>query len=408
MRHGLTAALCLLACSQAAAEPVFRSIGKPVADQTTSRIATVGDRLFEYVSQMYFDGKTWTPMTDDESVALDNGFVINAVAAAGKTFRFVLNGKRCPGISVFSEDGYYGTYSGEDANAWSASYTDGRKVVLNVGYQVRIGDLGTPSPLDSCRPLGLKPVGPKGDWVHAYIAIPGGLLYGGRTSDNARCAALRILEWDTGSVQTLELPNCANGLVTEYYAYAEWNGEILIGNFPRGTLYAFDPEQRTVRETDIAHPRPDDLFDFRGRPYRESQALAVHDGKLYVGMYPWAEIFVFESSGQVSVTRLIPEPTTKGAELMPYATVMSQAALKSLDNAYRGVSEIPHEIEQRLRSEALTYHNWSQRASSFAVLGDRLCVSTGNLSGYAYDKERHPIPEEVARQYGEVHCVDTP
>jgi hypothetical protein len=382
--------LCLIsACAWSSAHALdLENIGKPTEGQYTSRLTTINGELFEYVSQFFYRGGAWRPMRDDERAAVDGGLIVNVAMVNRKTYKFTIRGKTCPGLSVFSDDGYHGSFTGADTEQFSGTYTDGKLIIANVQYRIFVGDMPPARRVGECFELPLDRVGPEGDWIYAYHPLPGGVLFGGRAGDDRECAPLRVLDAATRAIETIELPDCRNGLVTEFYAFAEWQGEVLIGNFPLGTLYAFNPTMRSVRLTDYGRLQPDDLVRADGLPYRESQSLLVHDGKLYIGMYAWAELFVYDQAGNLTLTRMLEEPRAKGAELMPYAAA------------------ITHGIGGRSGEDDYRDREWSQRISSIAVVGGRVCTSTGNRSGLRYDPIQHPIPERAAAKYGEIFCIN--
>lgn len=392
--------------------PVFKNIGKLIPTQSGSSIANISGRLYEVVSQSFYGHakwkfwkrNSWKQWPGTHGPQIDGGRVINLQRRNGKDYRFVIDGVKCEGISVFSGDEYLGTYQNKDWSDWGAVYTDGKIVAINAGHRMHVGPLASPTNFDRCRALNLKTVGPP-DWVYAITPIRGGLLYGGSSMPPySGCAKLRFLDVKAFDVQSIDLPKCSNLLVSEYYSFAHWGKEILIGEYPYARLYAIHPDTRKVHLTDLVPVRPEDHW-FKTLPYRESQSVLVADGVVMVGLYPWAELLVLDGK-KIGVVRPLKYPKKAGPDFAPYETIMRQNLLHKT-----GASKLTDLTKEQLidaRNHALYIDSWSQRIPSVVAFSGRICLSTANFTGYPFDPRIHPIPIDVGRKYGDVFCADIP
>jgi hypothetical protein len=219
--------------------------------------------------------------------------------------------------------------------------------------------------------------------------VSGGLLYGPSLDDLTSCTNLVELNVSTRQTRAIPLTACPPGFVTEIYSLTPWRNEILVGAFYVGRLYAYSPTANATRLTTFGMPRADDLPDpLWGGPYRESQSVVVSGGRVMMGMYPWAELFIQDSEAAApTLHRFFAQPG-KGLEFAPYATRLAAAS---------GVPSGPYEDRA-----------WSQRVPTIAVLSGRVCASTGNRSGDSQQTWVNAIPPAEARPYGEVFCADVP
>lgn len=367
----------------------FTSIGKPSPSQFTSSIANLNGKLFEFVSRSVYDDGRWRSLTPGELPIPDDALPISIVSAGGNHIVFTIYGGRCDGISVYSDSGYHGTYSGEDWQKWSEMWTDGRTIAMNVGYRLLSGPLPPPTS-DACAPLHLETVPATADnWIYAARSVGGLLLYGGSEVSRNSCASLLISDLDLMTTREIPIKDCKPGFVTEVYSFTRWRDEILIGNFPEGALYALDLGSDATRKTAFGAALPDDGVDpLWNGPYRESQAVVVSAGRIFIGMYPWAELFIHEGEAPATVLRLIKRPEKTGGEFAPYATRLAATA-SSLKDPYAD-------------------RTWAQRIPTVVVLSGLVCASTGNRTGENLDRWRSVVDEDDVRPYGEVFCASLP
>lgn len=367
----------------------FATIGKPAAGQFTSSIANLNGRPYEFVGRSVFDGGGWRSLRADELPVPSDALPISIQSVGEATFVFSIYGSRCEGISIYSTSGYHGSYRGADWQQWSALWTDGRSIAMNVGYAVRVGPLPPPT-REACVPLVLTDsTGGGRDWVYAMTSLGDDLLYGGSEDERDTCSAMFVLNLKAARAQKLRLKECAPGYVTEIYSFTRWRGDILIGNFPHGALYAFSPRSQTTRITSFGIARPDDLPDPHwGGPYRESQSVAVTGGRVLIGMYPWAELFVQEGEGAAPRVHRLFEKPVKGRDFAPFASRLATT--------------------ERVRSDPYGDRAWSQRIPTIAVFSGRICASTGNRSGENLAEWNNVIALDEVQHYGEVFCAHVP
>jgi hypothetical protein len=202
--------------------------------------------------------------------------------------------------------------------------------------------------------------------------------------------------------------DCNRYRIKEYYSFTPVDADVLIGNFPIGTLLR--RSNGAVSLTNIAAPQLDDWEDPLGTRYRESQSVTNAYGSIFVGMYPWSELFMIDSRTQEErVARLIQKPEKDGSPT-PFFWPMHQRAKSMHSVDFDAKAEVVYSLlsnGKSLRHAGLEPTHWAQRIPSITVLSGRLCASTGNLGGYPYDPSKHPdISLDLVEQYGSIFCAN--
>lgn len=375
-------------CREGAATALqFRSIGKPSAGQFSSSIANLNGNIYELVGRSVYQNGAWRPLRSGELPIPNDALPVALVRRESETFVFTVNGSACTGVSLYSTRGYHGTYREADWQEWSAAWTDGSHVVLNIGNEVKVATLAAPTAAPCVSMPALVDSSPRPTWLYAMMNFTGGLLYGASLDSLAACTELSELNIITRQTRLIALSPCAPGHVTEVYSLTPWRNEILVGTFPVGTLYAYSVAGNSTRLTTFGQPLSDDLPDPTwGGPYRESQSVAVSGGRVFMGMYPWAELFVQDGEGQApTVYRLITQPA-KGGEFAPYATRIAAS------------SNVP--------TGQYADRTWAQRIPTIAILSGRVCASTASRTGESLQPWLTVISAAEAAPYGQVFCAD--
>lgn len=370
----------------------FVQVRRPLEDFPQSYIGNVNGRLFEYVSRKTynFTNRRWQDLGSVDRRVL-GGASPYVFQHYGETSFVIATGySKCPGLSFFSQQGYHGTVdTGPDFSAvalWrGAAY-------INANYELwRVSLLPTPRPVNgTCHILShhLLDAGP--DWVYAFYPHSEYLYYGGSISgtewsQSKLCAELHRVNVQ-GDVDRLPTDfsgrPCEGRKITEYYSYTAAREGALVGNFPHGTLLSLGHGK--IEATDMARPLPGSFIGSDGTRYRESQSVVSAYGRVFVGMYPWAEVYEIDpESGREHVQRLMTAPRKTSAKAPYYAK-----------------NEAMPELEPT---------HWGQRITTLAVLNGHLCAGTGNLRGERYSAEKFPqLHAHDTLAYGSVHCALLP
>lgn len=371
------------------------SVGKPKSNNFTTLLANIDGQLVDLASQRTWTGKAW------EGGLETDGFLLNRLQRGQETYDVTIYG-RCGGVSVSSSAGYHGSIRIPEADAWSAIHVGDGYVIANLGHKIWRGKLPAPSN-GECQEIPVEVIHDERDWVYAMLPTKDGVLFG--ATSVVECPNLNII-YDK-NVETIALPaDCAAERVNEIYSFTPYYDQILIGNYPDGRVIALRNGATTW--SDFATLRPDDYLGQGVRPYRESQSLVAAHGRVYVGMYPWAEMYVYEDEAQ-TVTRLFSFPEKRADLAMPFFDEMSAITLDvynaNADVPVSSIDSVPEDSNSKLWERGYGQPYWAQRISSIAVLDGKICAGTGNMSGGAYDPMGHPITQREADHYGAVHCA---
>jgi len=175
--------------------------------------------------------------------------------------------------------------------------------------------------------------------------------------------------------RTLRAPD---GTSFQIYAALNTADRLLLGHYPTGELLAFTGGQLERRG---GWPP---VMPGVSRKWREAQTLTIYGGDLYVGVWPWGELW--RQSGVDQRWRLLgrlfthPEPTDKTTH--PY-----EAETQQLD-------PVPN--------------RWGQRVTSLVPLGDALYLSTSAKGHAPYEQKFAFLAGDKHLEYGAVYRYRKP
>lgn len=374
-------------------------------------IANIKGDLYEFQSAKVFDfmQQKWT--SSHPFTKIPKPYLIQT--KSNIIYTFTSQKKNCPGLSLFANNDYLGTIK---TNNFSAAAIWNNKFYVNCGNTV-YGDIPSQAS-NTCKYLNTNTLTPKQAWSYGIYMLPKGEIImggnqGGYGKSSLTCTPFLTLFNDSYAkdiVGTLNQKGCTLGTIKEYYSYSPFKKGVLIGNFPIGTLLYYDGTKTNF--TNIAQPTTEDWQDPKGTYYRESQAIVNAYGTTFVGMYPWGEVIfydhVFNKENKVRVFDM----PLKSKVPTPYFWEIQNRVKKNNNVQFNSNSELVYSLTkngQSLRDEGLEPTRWGQRIPSITMFSGRICVSTCNLSGDSYDKEKHPeITKEVLDQYGRVYCASLP
>ncbi len=162
------------------------------------------------------------------------------------------------------------------------------------------------------------------------------------------------------------------GTSFQFYSMLNYYDRILLGHYPSGNLYEFDGQQLRL----LPHwpGRPEGV-----RPYeREAQTMALYRGNLFVGVWPWGEVWRYDQNRSEwdFVGRMFSHPDFS----------------KDVDAPY----------QKEMIEISGTYNHWGQRIFSMDPFGDSLIVSTSSREGRPYDEKFGFLTEKQWKEYGAV------
>ena len=159
----------------------------------------------------------------------------------------------------------------------------------------------------------------------------------------------------------------AYGMLTLY-------DKLVIGHYPTGSLYQYDANGLQLFSPAI--PVPDAV----SANAREAQTLAIYGGELYAGVWPWGELWRYDSDANAwaFVTRVFDSPEPNKDDQEPFARAM--------------------------KGKADDYNYWGQRITSLTNHENALYIATFNKRGMPFKPAEHDmIDADTLAQYGRVH-----
>ncbi len=167
---------------------------------------------------------------------------------------------------------------------------------------------------------------------------------------------------------------------TSYQIYSMLNfyDRLLMGQYPTGELIEYDGENVTVLEG--WPPRMEGV-----RPNaREAQTTTIYGGDLFVGVWPWAEVWRYnQDAGEwLFVQRMFTHPPI--------------------------TDETTHPYEKECVALEIVSNWWGQRATSLVPAGDSLYISTSTKGPSDWNPKCEFVGGDKWKDYGSVYRLKTP
>ena len=175
------------------------------------------------------------------------------------------------------------------------------------------------------------------------------------------------------------------GVSFQLYSMLNWYDELLIAQYPTGNLFRYDgKELRHLKDSPPVMPGVSGSA-------REAQTTAIYGGDLYVGVWPWSELWRYDAHENKwhFVKRMFRTPAI--------------------------TDEMTHPWEDRLvayneeHGTDLVINDWGQRVTGLTPMGDALYLSV-SAKGCPVRDMRHSFlhDDEVWNQYRRVYRVRKP
>jgi len=165
----------------------------------------------------------------------------------------------------------------------------------------------------------------------------------------------------------------------QLYTMINYYDRFLMGQYPTGELFEIVGDEFIHLKT--VPPRPASASPSA----REVQALTLYRGELFVGIWPWGEVW-----------RL----ATPQADWQFVGRMFQYPAMTPSVTA-------PYEVELAATGEAIN-NLWGQRITSLIPQGDSLLISTANKNGAVPAPELSFLEDNRWREYGAVHHLRLP
>lgn len=164
----------------------------------------------------------------------------------------------------------------------------------------------------------------------------------------------------------------------QLYSSMSFGDRLLMGQYPTGRIFSYDGTA-IVDQADWPPVLPGVV------PYsREAQTTAIYGGYLYVGVWPWGELWRYspDSKTWTFVRRMFDHPELSAEVTHPY----------DVENKGNPVS-----------------NQWGQRVTSLVTLGADLFVSTSAKDPCVWQPEKNPfLAPEKWKSYGSVYRLSAP
>jgi len=162
----------------------------------------------------------------------------------------------------------------------------------------------------------------------------------------------------------------------QVYSMINHYDRLLLGQYPTGELYEFDGKELVLRKG-----WPPVMPGVSGRA-REAQTTAIYGGDLYVGVWPWAEVWRYDGAAWSFVRRMFTHPDLTDVVTHPY-----EAECTKLE---------------------IVLNQWGQRVTSMIPSGEALYVSTSAKSSAPYEPRFGFLTDDQQKDYGAIYRLTRP
>ncbi len=161
----------------------------------------------------------------------------------------------------------------------------------------------------------------------------------------------------------------------QVYAGCTYYDQLLLGQYPSGELFAFDG--KTVERIEGWPP----VMKGVSGSAREAQTIVLYGGELYVGVWPWGEVWRYHhESGEWNLARrMFTHPALTDATTHPY------------------------ELESKTLGGVA--NQWGQRVTSMVPLKDSLLISTSAKWPCEWEPKFDFVGNDAWKEYGSVTRV---
>ncbi len=185
-----------------------------------------------------------------------------------------------------------------------------------------------------------------------------------------------VYTFDKGDWKVLREPDKAVSF--QVYSMMHFYDRLLLAQYPTGEIFEFQGQSLKRREG-----WPPRLPGVSGTS-RESQTLGIYGGDLFIGVWPWAELWRYDRDrdGWNSHGRMFTHPGITSLRTHPY--------------------------EPESQKFGLIANHWGQRVTGIVPLGDSLMISTSAKGTSEWDAKYDFLTDAQRREYGAVLRLRSP
>ena len=356
----------------------WSSLGKPFPEAVSeTRLVPVGGELYainkqvpehkKNIARLGADGRTWTRVSRAEAGGIDA--FGGAVEACGGTMVFERLGITMDGQWIWDIPGEFTHMYGH--------YHNGHVLIIAMtSYSYNAIIVGTYSCGDTALVVTKRFSDPVShalqprNFPYAWVEVADGFL----VATNLGFVYLASPAKDELQVLKSHAPNAS----WQPYTFIRWYNETLLGQYPSGTVFSYDDRSQDVDPfLPQVNPEPG-----ASSMAREAQSLAIYDGQLMLGVWPWG-----------TVHRKAP---ARGA---PWLVEQRLFSNPPIDDQADGP------WIQRL-ANTTAGNQWGQRVSGLKLFNGSLYAATSAKNPITDDLYRGLLPAEAEAEYGAIHRLD--
>jgi hypothetical protein len=168
------------------------------------------------------------------------------------------------------------------------------------------------------------------------------------------------------------------GVSYQVYSMLNYHDRLLLSQYPTGQLFEY-----RGKELKRLEDWPPKLVGVSPHA-REAQTMAIYRGDLFVGVWPWAEVWRYnrDEDRWHSLGRMFTHPKTTDKTTHPY--------------------------EAEANKYGLVTNHWGQRVTGMVPHGNSLMLSTSSKGTYAWSDKYDFLTESQRREYGAVIQLTMP
>lgn len=220
---------------------------------------------------------------------------------------------------------------------------------------------------------------PEPDW-QVDLPIPFEFIYAfGQLNDEVLAVSNngRVLKFDDQGWTTLRTPPVP-AVSFQVYSILTCNDRLLLGQYPTGEIYQF-----ADGKLELLSGWPPVLAGVSGAS-REAQTLAIYDGDLYAGIWPWAELWRYDMQRErwAFTQRMFDHPLPTDAVTHPY------------------------ELETKQVDPVANL--WGQRITGLQPHGTGMLITTSSKSSGPWDPKFSFLGPKQLSDYGASYLATLP
>jgi hypothetical protein len=162
----------------------------------------------------------------------------------------------------------------------------------------------------------------------------------------------------------------------QIYSALNYRDKLLLGHYPTGEIYEYAGDKLILKKgwppvmPGVSHNA------------REAQTLAIYNGELYAGVWPWAEVWRYDGADWHFVQRMFSHPALIDSVTHPY-----EAETKNVDNVF---------------------NLWGQRVTGLVPYKGSLIITTSSKGGAPWDPKFAFLSPDEQRDYGAIYRATLP